>query len=188
MHHSTINSQLLTIPVYAVGAVFIFLASWLSDRYTKRALVLVLSASASALGWIMGYAATSSGVQYFALFVAFSGSASGIPSCIALASQNLAGKTKRAAALAIVISVGGTASILAANTAPNKDAPRFALAYKLNIVLSLLTVGATVVHVVYLRAQNRAKTRIRDALLDTATRQQQEEILDDSNIFFTYRF
>ena len=190
LHYSIFDSQLLTIPVYFGGACVILVTSWLSDKYTQRALVLVLSALASAMGWAIGLASSHTGVQFFALVLAFSGSASALPASIALPSQNLAGRTKRAAGLAIVISVGGTASIVAANNAPNKDAPRFALAYKTNIGLCCLSIVATVLNVLWLHMANKAKAEKRKVVEQRGGQElkEHESVLDDSSIHFTYRF
>ncbi|CAO1639452.1 unnamed protein product [Sympodiomycopsis kandeliae] len=124
-------------------------------------------------------------VKYFSFFVSSAAAFSSVPSCLALVSQNLAGRTKRTAGVAIVISVGGLGSILACNIARNKDAPVFAVAYKINIAMcGLCAIGAGG-SVLWLRRANQIKAEDREA-----SRLTEEELADlgDDSPFYVYRF
>lgn len=190
LHYSVVTSQLLTVPVYVVTAIFVLTTSILSDRTNKRALVVVCSALLSAFGWSLGYRSHNPHEQYFAFFLAGSGSFSVLPSIVALISQNLAGQTKRATGMAIVISVGGLGSIVASNTAPSSAAPQFTLAYRLNIAGCLATAAGTSLMVLYLKRANRLKAQRREELQASNIVLSQEELdeLGDESPYFVYRY
>lgn len=188
LHHSVIKSQILTVPVYTFAAVVILAVSILADRTNQRALIQACCSIICALAWSIGYASDRANVQYFAFFISTAASFSILPCIVALLSQNLAGQTKRATGIALLISIGGTASLLASNTAPNRDAPRFALLYKMNIAGCLLTLVGTGVTVLWLRRENRIKAEQREALKASGKVLTEEELRTDSSPYFVYRY
>lgn len=185
LHHTAIQSQLLTVPVYAFTALFVIGTSLVSDKYNQRALLLICSALLGTIGWSIGYSSERDSVQYFAFFLSAAASWSATPSAVALVSQNLAGRTKRTAGMAILISVGGIGSILASNIAHNKDAPRFAVAYKVNIAMCAMCALFAGAHMLWLQRENRIKANLRDT---TTYTEEELDQMGDGSPFFVYRF
>lgn len=63
---STAETQALTVPCYAIGAITYILVARLSDRLQQRALAAVSFSIVSIIGYIILMTPVSQGVRYFA--------------------------------------------------------------------------------------------------------------------------
>ena len=66
---STAETQALTVPCYALGAVTYLIVAWASDRYQMRAMAVVPFAMISIVGYAILIADVSSGVHFFGCFL-----------------------------------------------------------------------------------------------------------------------
>ncbi len=66
---STAQTQALTVPCYALGAVTYLVVARISDRYQRRALVVVPFCLVSIVGYAILIADTSTGVHFFGCFL-----------------------------------------------------------------------------------------------------------------------
>ena len=72
-HWTTAQTQALTVPCYAAGAISYLLVARLSDYQQRRGLYSMLSALASVIGYAILISDSSSGVHYFGCFVVATG-------------------------------------------------------------------------------------------------------------------
>lgn len=129
---STPETQALTVPCYALGAITYLVVAWLSDRFQKRMLAVVPFACISILGYAILIADVPSGVHFFACFLVAMGlyvtvgiplawlpsSESPLVSFLLLGRKSLTGPDnprygKRTTASGIQLTIGNAAGIAA---------------------------------------------------------------------------
>lgn len=66
---TTVNAQLLTVPVYFVAAVSFIILGYFSDKYKNRSTFLLIALSSCLIGHIILIASPSAGVRYFGLYM-----------------------------------------------------------------------------------------------------------------------
>lgn len=66
---TTINAQLLTVPVYFVAAISFVILGYLSDKYKNRSTFLLIALTSCLIGYIILIASPSAGVRYFGVFM-----------------------------------------------------------------------------------------------------------------------
>ncbi|KAI9735848.1 MAG: hypothetical protein M1834_001313 [Cirrosporium novae-zelandiae] len=122
---STTESQALTIPCYALGAITYMATAHLSDRSQRRCIYTVSFGCISLLGYALLLTPTSSGVHYLGCFLIAMGlyTLVGLPLAWLPSNQPRYGKKTTATALQLM---GGNASgILAGFLYPEAEGPRF---------------------------------------------------------------
>ena len=82
--------------------------AYFSDRYARRAVFIVFWLLISIIGFIILIAAEDLNVKYFAVFLCAGGISPCISTCITFISGNVSPHTKRATALAFMLSVGNS--------------------------------------------------------------------------------
>ena len=70
---NTAQTQALTIPCYALGAITYLLVARLSDSRQERGIFVVICGTISCIGYAILIAGVSSGVHYFATFLVAAG-------------------------------------------------------------------------------------------------------------------
>jgi cyanate permease len=105
----TATSQLLTVPIYVVGAAYGISVAYWADNVKKRTPVLALSLSISLIGFVMCISSAKSAVVFTGIFFALGGVYGAHPANIAIISNNLAPNSKRAAGTGIHFAFGNLA-------------------------------------------------------------------------------
>lgn len=123
MGFSNVNAQLLTVPVYVVGAVSFLSLAIISDKYQVRSPFVFGCFCVFLIGYIVLAASDSVGGRYAALFIIAFGLYGATGTNVAWISGNSAGHFKRATAMGMNQCIGNSAgaaigSIYNANTAP----------------------------------------------------------------------
>lgn len=144
--YDNIETQLRTVPVWAVAFVFSMIIAYFSDRSQHRFLYLVFPVMLGIIGFIILLTVHDNiKVQYFALFLALMGTFGPTPICICWFSTNLAGHKRRAVGSAFQIAFGNLGGIVATFLFLTKDAPRYTNGYSVclaALVLSILCATA----------------------------------------------
>lgn len=178
----------MTVPVYVVAAVLVLIFAYFSDRLQCRTLFLILGCAISAIGWGVGLASHNPHTRYAACFIAAAGSYAGFPSVVALLSQNVGGKTKRATCIALQVGIGGLSGIISSNIFPTAEAPHFYNAYKICIGLNCAAIVGAVVNVGLLYLANKSK----QAKIDSgeAEKMSREQVADmgDASPYFKFKY
>lgn len=73
MQYSSVEAQLMTVPVYACAFVLTIAFGFIADRYGRRGLCIAMSSSFSLLGYIMLIASKNPGVRYAGVCIASAG-------------------------------------------------------------------------------------------------------------------
>lgn len=76
--HTVVRQQLMTVPPYIVGAVFVIVTALLAWRTDRRNVIITYSAIPCMVGYIMFLASTNPKVRYGAIFIIVTGAFNGV--------------------------------------------------------------------------------------------------------------
>jgi MFS family permease len=128
---SVAQSQYLSIPVFLWGSIVYAICGHLSDRYSRRFLIVILCSPVGMIGYAILLANDNVvvGVRYFACFL--------VATCawmmgggnLAWFSTNTAPDGKRAASLGLGLSIGNLGGIISGQIYPQSHAPGYRLGH-----------------------------------------------------------
>ncbi len=134
--------QVHTIPVYAVAAVFMCGVAWLSDRLRLRYAFIMAGTIVATIGYCMLLDETwmNREAKYGASFLISIGGYAATPLSFCWLVDNLAGRWKRAAGIAVQSGLGSTAALVVGNIYVSQESPAYLTGY--GVALGLLWMGA----------------------------------------------
>lgn len=163
MGYTSAQSQLLTIPPYAVATLFTIVWAILSERYKRRALFIVTTSSVAIIGYIILLAnkhpKARPGVSYFGTFLAAIGIYPSVALVLCWPAINVSGQTKRATANAMQISIGNLGAVLGTQLYRANMGPRYVLGH--SFALGYLCMNIVVVSTLWfiLNKENKQKEK-----------------------------
>jgi MFS family permease len=181
MGYTAAQSQLLTIPPYAIATIFTVFWAILSERYHRRALFILITSSVAIIGYIILLTNKSPsakpGVSYVGTFFAAIGIYPSVALVLSWPAINVSGQTKRATANAMQISIGNLGAVIGTQLYRPKTAPRYLLGH--GVALGYLVGNLVVVSTLWwlLERENRQKREYLDAHPETKGFHDSEEDL-----------
>lgn len=163
MGYTSAQSQLLTIPPYAVATLFTIGWAILSERYARRALFIIITSTIAIIGYIILLANKNPnarpGVSYVGVFFAAIGIYPSVALVLCWPAINVSGQTKRATANAMQISIGNLGAVIGTQLYRPNTAPRYVLGH--SFALGYLCMNIVVVSTLWfiLNKENRDKER-----------------------------
>ncbi|KAF9233959.1 major facilitator superfamily domain-containing protein [Melanogaster broomeanus] len=151
-------SQLLTIPPYVLTVMVLLMFSHFSDKLHLRSPFIFAAQSIALVGFIINISDAPSGVKYFGLCLCLVGSAAGTGAVSWLA-NNLRGKYKRPAGMALQMTSGSVGGAIASNIFRSQDAPRYIYGIGLEIIFIGTGLAAILVTAVAYKRINAARDR-----------------------------
>jgi hypothetical protein len=158
--YSQTISLLLVAPPYVFMVFYSFAHCYMSDRLGNRFWFLAYPVGVSIIGFVVFMTTDSFGPRYFSFFLMNFVFAQNGTIYAWMSSAIPRPPAKRAAALAIINSVGNSASIWTPFTYFPKDAPHYRVALGVCVGLEVLALGSCVVLRWYLQRQNRELERL----------------------------
>ncbi|KAK5725550.1 High-affinity nicotinic acid transporter [Elasticomyces elasticus] len=158
---TTINAQLLTVPVYAIAAISYLIIGWLSDRTKLRSPFLIGVLCSCLIGYIiLAVPSTSVGARYFAVFLVAIGIYASTSLNLVWASCNHAGYFKRALATGVIQLVGNSAGAAIGFIFKAQDAPRYLEGMHFAIGMTLMSICLTAINMFIVIRTNRQKRKL----------------------------
>ncbi|CAF1166293.1 unnamed protein product [Adineta ricciae] len=158
--YQSYQAQLMTAPPYAFSFITTMATAYFSDRYTRRTIFIVFWLMITIIGFIILIIVDNLHVKYFAIFLTAGGISPCIATCITFLSGNISPHTKRATALAFMISVGNSGGAISGQIYRSQDAPRFVLGHSINLGFCVLGLVTAVILFIGLRLENRRRDRL----------------------------
>jgi hypothetical protein len=121
------------------------------------------------IGYIILIVVDNLDVKYFAVFLAAGGIPPCAATCIIFLSGNISPQTKRATALAFMISVGNCGGIISGQIYRSEDEPRFILGHAINLGFCTLAIICTIILIIGLRLENRRRDRLYGSIMNGVT-------------------
>ncbi|KAF9304828.1 hypothetical protein BGZ74_000427 [Mortierella antarctica] len=159
MGFTATTAQLLTVPPYMLAAAFSLVMPWWSDRIRVRGLFVMTVPFIALAGFIVLAVAPWTWVRYSGVILALLGIVPTGAILISWMTNNCVGHTKRATALAMLVSTGSLASVAGTQVYRAPDRPRYqygTLVMASSIVL--LIISAAVIRLIYSK-DNKHKER-----------------------------
>lgn len=155
----TYQAQLLSAPPYVFAFITTMITAYYSDKYARRSIFIICWLLVSAIGYIILISVRHLTIKYIAVILATGGLSPCIATCIAFLSGNISPQTKRATALAFMISFGNIGGVISGQIYRTQDAPDFILGHAVNLGfcgLALVTITSLFFG---LRAENQRRDR-----------------------------
>ncbi|KAH3904717.1 hypothetical protein HBI56_215410 [Parastagonospora nodorum] len=161
MGYTNAQSQLLTIPPYAVATLFTIFWAILSERYKQRGLFIVTTSAVAIIGYIILLANTDPkarpGLSYAGTFFAAIGIYPSVALVLCWPAINVSGQTKRATANAMQISIGNLGAVLGTQLYRPKTSPRYVLGHSFALGYLCMNIVVVTALMLTLKKENRQK-------------------------------
>ncbi|KAF2118298.1 MFS transporter [Lophiotrema nucula] len=162
MGYTAAQSQLLTIPPYALATIFTVFCAWYSEKLGRRAPFILFTSSLAIIGYIILLAnenpTKKPGVSYLGTFFAAVGIYPSVALVLSWPANNVSGQTKRATANAMQISIGNLGAVIGTQLYRPNTAPRYVLGH--SFALGYLAMNLVVVSLLWwiLKRENTRKS------------------------------
>jgi hypothetical protein len=160
------KTQLMTVPPFALAFVFTIVVALIADRYHCRGASVFTMNIFGIIGFALFVASSQVAIRYTGLCFAITGVYTMAPCYCAWVPNNTAGRTKRAAAIAMSFIFTNTGGIVSTWIYPKKDALLYLFAAKFNLALSAISIGLILLATLLLHRKNQLKMTRRGQLLE----------------------
>ncbi|POY74708.1 hypothetical protein BMF94_2183 [Rhodotorula taiwanensis] len=156
--YSTINSQLLTAPVYAWAAIVYLVCAAISDRKDMRFWLIFPTGCVTIIGYVLLVAVQhSTAVSLFACFLCATGIYSAVGLNVSWNAISNAGDRKRATAIGIQQLVGNLGGVVAGQIYRSTDKPYYRLGHACSLGAMVWAICWMFVYVAVLKKRNARK-------------------------------
>ncbi|KAG0131183.1 major facilitator superfamily domain-containing protein [Tuber indicum] len=158
--YSPIQTQLRSVPPWAVAFVFAMTIATISDSVRHRFLFTVFPLCISMAGFIILLTVHNNiHVQYFALFLAAMGMYTAMPVVVCWFNTNLGGHHRRAVGTAWQIGFGNVGGVISTYSFLSKDAPRFTKGYSIGLAFMCFSVLSCIAYFLAVSRENRKRVQ-----------------------------
>ena len=154
------RAQLMTAPPYAFAFVTTMTTAYFSDRYARRAIFILFWLLISIIGFLILIVVENQGVKYFAVFLTTGGISPCIATSVTFISCNISPHTKRATAMAFMISFGNCGGAISGQIYRSQDSPRYIVGHAINLGFCVLGFISALILLISLRIENRRRDRL----------------------------
>jgi MFS family permease len=165
MGYTTGNAQLLTIPIYVFGMTATLIVAFWSDHVQQRTPFIMGGFAIAVVGFIAKLAIPHPklpGVTYLFLFFVAAGLYCPFTAVVTLVGNNVAPSSKRAVAMALLISIGNLGGICGSNIYFAAQAPKYPVGFGVSMAICVAGIIAAYI----LRVAYQKENKRRDELLE----------------------
>ncbi|KAK7214127.1 hypothetical protein V2G26_021305 [Clonostachys chloroleuca] len=187
--YSSVKAQAMTAPPYIFACIVTVVSGVMADRYRQRALAIALPNAMAVVGFVIIISSIRfhnvPGVTYFGIFLMAGGLYPISPGVIAWVALNMAGSTKRAAGIGLMMSIAQLGGVLGSNIFLANEAPTYSTGF--GLCIAMLTAFGVVwpgIYYLILRKINRKRAaKPVEEVMDKYTPEQLTEMGDESPLF-----
>ncbi|VDB99750.1 unnamed protein product [Peniophora sp. CBMAI 1063] len=152
-------ANLLSVPAYVWGCILTCIVGFVGDRRGQRGYANLVLFGTGFIGYVILITSRSTGLSYFATFLAASGVFPTSPNTVAWVTSNVEGSYKRAFTLGLAFGFGNLQGAVTSNVYRAQDEPRYILGH--GIALAYLSIGfiTSFAYMLLLRRENAARNR-----------------------------
>lgn len=151
---TVVTQQLMTVPPYIVGAIFVIASAVLSSKTDRRNLILAYSAVPCIIGYTLFLASRNARVRYAAIFIIVTGAFNGGALCNAQVSANVVSDTARSSAIGTNVMFGNIGGLIATWAFLPKDAPSFPIGNGLNLAVQAMVLISGIILGIWMKRDN----------------------------------
>ncbi|KAF5355611.1 hypothetical protein D9757_012907 [Collybiopsis confluens] len=180
---SAAETQLISVPPYAVASVVAVASAYISERYHCRGVITIVSEILCVIGFAIFLVSHSKNVQYGSLYLSIIGSYTSVPTSAAWNAINVFPETRRATIIATCFAVGNAGGILSTWLLGSlSPAPRYTTGVITFLVFSAVSAFLFAANIAYLLSQNAQKAKVRQSML----REEEKTGLGDRSAWYVY--
>jgi len=179
--YTAATAQLMSVPPYILAAISTVLSGYLSDKYQRRGIFVVVFLTIGAIGFTLLLATNNVGANYTGLFLAASGCYPGIPLIVSWGANNSGGSLKKGVAAAIIVSFGNAGGCISSFIYPSTDRPLYRKGHGINLAYCIYTVILAAFMSWYLARENARKEARLAARAAPWTAEERKEYEDDGD-------
>lgn len=158
--YSPIQTQLHSVPPWAVAFGFSMAVAFLSDRIRHRFAFCIIAICIAIIGFgILIAVHDNTKLQYAALFLVATGAYTAMPVIVCWFNMNLGGHHRRAVGSAWQVAFGNIGGIISSFAFRAEDAPKFIPGYSISISFTVLSIIACVIYGVVCYMDNKRRDR-----------------------------
>ncbi|KAM3077548.1 hypothetical protein ACMFMG_006885 [Clarireedia jacksonii] len=179
MGYTTTRAQLLSVPPYAVAAIFTIVIGFVADRTRQRGLCNIATSFLGIAGFAMLLGSQVAGVKYAGTFLAALGIYPCIPNTISWISNNIEGSYKRGIVLGFMIGWGNFNGIVSSNVYFQK--PKYTVGHATGMAYMIVCLlgGSILMHILLRRENAKRRAGERDHLVQGLTEQEKIALGDE---------
>lgn len=125
MGYKSIHAQGLSAPPYFLSFLVLISSTWIADKTQQRGLTIIGLSLIGGTGYIILATVTSTGVRYFAIFLAAAGIFPAIANILPWVLNNQGTDSKRGAGMALLNIIGQCGPLLGTRIYPKSEAPYY---------------------------------------------------------------
>ncbi|KAH7016762.1 major facilitator superfamily domain-containing protein [Ilyonectria destructans] len=187
--YTAAQAQLLTIPIYFVGACSTVFFAYMADRRQKRWPFILISFSIGIIGFVGLLSIPHPrlpGLTYAFLFCIPAGLYPAVIGCISWVGNNLAPTFKRAIGMAVLMTLGNLGGAIGSNIFLANQAPHYWLGYGFSLGILLCGIAAVFALRYATQSINRQRDQMSEA--DILARYSEDELIQMGDKSPLYRY
>lgn len=157
--YTRVDANLLTVPPNMAAFFSVLLVTYLSDRYQRRGVFMLVCATVAIIGYIMLIASAKPHVQYGGTFLVAAGSFPCPPVVMGWLANNTAPHYVRATGTGFQVGFANLAAFIATFTYIAKDAPRYTTGHAINLGTLGMCLIVTTITMIYCKWENGKRER-----------------------------
>ncbi|BGP43058.1 hypothetical protein JCM10449v2_007073 [Rhodotorula kratochvilovae] len=178
--YSTINSQLLTAPIYAWAAIVYMCAAYCADRFDVRFWLILPTTLVTCVGYIILVVVKES---VGAKLLVATGVYTSVGLNVSWNSANIAGVRKRSTGIGIQQLVGNCGGVIAGQIYRSQDKPYYRLGHAVSLASMAWGIAWMLVYLWIVKSRNAAKMAMTE---EEKERQDREGVTGDAHYSFKY--
>lgn len=157
--YKRVQAQLLTVPPNAGAFFMVLLTGYLSDKFHRRGIFMLMGCSIAIVGYIMLISTDRHLIQYGGTFLVAAGVFPSSPLVMGWLANNLAPHYVRATGTGFQIMFANCSAFIATFTYLSADAPRYITGHAINIGMLVLSLITTTTLLLYQNSENKKRAR-----------------------------
>ncbi|KAJ4305760.1 High-affinity nicotinic acid transporter [Kalmusia sp. IMI 367209] len=158
------RAQVMSIPIWATGIIFMLSAACLSSRTGWRFPFVLFGIALVTIGWIIQIVYSESrggapGIRYFSLFAMSGGTFLQMPMAVSWMTNNLRGRASVAVGTALITGLGNCANFVASNVFIKGEAPFYPTGFRTGLGITVMGAAFCLIHVALLWWHNQKLDR-----------------------------
>ncbi|OKL58480.1 hypothetical protein UA08_06355 [Talaromyces atroroseus] len=187
--YSNVKAQAMTAPPYVFACLVTIFSGWAADRYRQRTLSIILPNAMAVIGFVIIIASVRyphvPGVTYFGILLMAGGLYPISPAVMAWVALNMAGHTKRAAGIGLMISISQLGGILGSNIFLSNEAPTYPIGFGLCLAMlaAFGVIWPAIYYFILKNINNKRAAMPAEDILAKYTSEELTEMGDESPLF-----
>lgn len=180
-HYGKIETQLRSVPPWAVAFAFSMAIAYVSDRLRHRLAfaLATISIAIAGFGILLGVH-DNRNVQYAALFLVASGAYTAMPIIVCWFNMNLGGHHRRAIGSAWQVGFGNLGGIIAVYVFLTRDSPRFIPGYSVCLAWFVLSASACLGYGYVCWRANKQRDQLPPEVESSLTEEEKDDLGDNA--------